>query len=405
MGPLRVASVTAVSMRLLLPWVGVWTAEADLDLGSTVAVPTGRVNVDVGGMTLSGTVDARGTGRFGEKARVRVVGGAAGWSKVAPRRHFHNDAGVTTRDVFEATASAVGESIVVTASERLGVDYVRGQGTPEDPVAASAVLDGTLWYVDADGVTKFGPRSSTPSADVEVLSWDPDQRRAELAADTIVWPGTKLADPRFGTVVVRDVEQLFDPSKGSRLSVWCFLSDSLTSAKTEASRLIAGLATAARRAVHPELLRPYRYRIEKLNVDGRLYLQAVTKAAGVPDTLPITVVPGMAGDSADHVLGTTCLVWFVDGPQDPVVLGFTGEKVPTQRRVYGDEVLVGDAGAVALAKAAQVQAALDALKANIGDWTVSAGDGGAAFKTLLTAPTTGFVANVTPVATTKAKGT
>lgn len=81
------------------------------------------------------------------------------------------------------------------------------------------------------------------------------------------------------------------------------------------SRLWQDLERAVR-AVLPELpfLGVYRYRVVKKNSgDERWHLQAVESSRGLPDMLPISVRPGVAGAIADHALGAIVLVGFADG--------------------------------------------------------------------------------------------
>lgn len=319
---LAVNQTNAMSVRIINPAVGPWIVLADLDLKSSSPLPKGPAIVKIAKETLRGTVDETGTGRFGEKARVRIVAGADGWSKDAPRQDFINDAGVKSNVVITATAGSVGESAVDEAPVDLGTNhYVRTEAR------ASRVLDGRIWYVDALGVTHIvkARTSRKPSKDVEILSYDPDQRIARLSADSIVWPGTILTDPRFDETIIRDVEQTFDEN-GARVVAYC--------ASTEGTRLVTALTTMVEEFGRLATLRVYQYRIVQQNVDGRLYLQAVRKAAGVPDLLPVTIFPGMAGDSADHTPGTLCLVTFLEGDYTrPIVFAFDGSN-PLTRSVF-----------------------------------------------------------------------
>jgi hypothetical protein len=69
-------------------------------------------------------------------------------------------------------------------------------------------------------------------------------------------------------------------------------------------------------------LSKYRYRIIQMS-EHKLELQAVSKANGLPDTLPIPVWPGMSGLSAKFTPGSQVLVSFIEGsPTMPYVEAF-----------------------------------------------------------------------------------
>ncbi len=301
----------AVSVRLLIPWTGAWIADVDFDLEAVPVAPTGAALLKIGETTvLLGTIDPRASGRFGQKGRARVVAGAGGWDKTVTARHFHNDAGLLSAAVLTATAAEVGEKLVQPIPSVLGFDFVRSAGP------ASRVLAGLDWYVDFSGVTFVGPRVPIPAdpTSVEVLSFDPNTQRAEIASDAVIRPGTILVDPRFGTATVRDVEQTFNDA-GARATAWC--------GETSTSRFISGLKSLAREATGLAHLKGYKYRVVAAGPDGRLTLQALRRAAGVPDSIAIPVWPGVAGVSVQVAPGTICIVEFVEGdPAQPVVRAF-----------------------------------------------------------------------------------
>jgi hypothetical protein len=354
MTTLLVGALRAVSVRLVIPWTGAWIADVDFDLEAARVVPTGRVALKIGETgILAGAIDERASGRFGEKARARVVGGAGGWDKTVAARHFHNDAGVLSSAVFAATAAEVGETVTEATPSRLGVDFVRTAGP------ASRVLAGRDWYVDVSGVTVVGPRPTfAASSNVEVLSWDPNTQRAEIASDDVLRPGTLLVDPRFGSATVRDVEQTFSDA-GARATAWC--------AKETGSRLATALTNLVREASGVIYLKTYRYRVVDEEADGRFTLQAVKRASGIPDAIAIPAWAGMAGLTAKVVPGSEVLVEFIDGdPSQPVVRAFDG-TTPLELELDAAKVSVGTGAAPVaratelLAWAANVNAALNAL--------------------------------------------
>jgi hypothetical protein len=325
--------LSCVSARVVTPWQGVWFADVDVDLGEVPVAPTGAAVLLIGTTSLVGTIDDRASGRFGTKARVRLVGGGGGWDTVVSAQHFHNDGGVLLAAVLSATASSVGEIVApADPTQRLGVDFVRTAG------AASRVLAGLDWYVTFAGVTVVGPRVVTPALpSIEVLSFDPNTQRLELATDDVVQPGTLIVDPRFSALTVRDVEQTFNEA-GSRAVAWC--------SSSSGSRLGAALANLARESVGVAFLKCYRYRVIAQAVDGRLTLQAVKRAAGVPDSVSIPVWPGVAGVSAKLLPGSEVLLEFIDGDaSQPVVRGFQPDGEPLEIVVSAVKTTVGSAAA------------------------------------------------------------
>ena len=69
---------------------------------------------------------------------------------------------------------------------------------------------------------------------------------------------------------------------------------------------------------------PRRFRVLKMHTgDHRVELQAVTKALGLPDVLPVSVSPGMAGLEAKLTPGAIVVVQWVDGdPSLPLITHF-----------------------------------------------------------------------------------
>jgi hypothetical protein len=327
----------ALSVRLSLPATGAWFADVSVDLPESGSVPSGRCVLTLGTDVLTGTVDPRMTGKKGFIVSVRVVAGGGGWDKSVPAVHLHNDAGVTSTAVYSVTAAAVGEVVTDTAPARVGVDYVRGAGP------ASRVLSGASWYVDASGVTVVGPRApAVLAATADVLDWEPVTRRATVAYDSVVWPGTIISSPLFGDVIARDVEQSFVPD-GVRATIWCEVSTA-AGGDPVGGRLARALAAIARESVGAAYLRRHKYRVVLQGVDGRVTLQSIARGGAVPDLLQsVEVWPGVAGVTQTMGLGSTVLVAFVAGdPSLPVVAGFEAAGgAPTLTTIEADKVNIG----------------------------------------------------------------
>lgn len=333
---LALNALSAITIRLLVPWTGVWIADVDYDLDTSGVVPTGAATATIGSATLTGTIDPRGSGRFAAAARARLVGGAGAWDQTVPPRAFHNDGGVSSTTVLQATAAEVGETISDPSPVTLGVDFERTAGP------ASRVLAGRDWYVGFDGKTVAASRTlALPPSDMEILSWDPITARAEFAADSLVVPGMQLSDSRFdGQKTIRDVEQTFTKD-GARGFAWC--------ADGGASRLVSALSSFVREKAGVAYLGPRRYRVVQQNSDGRLQLQIVNKATGLPDILPITAWPGVPGVTSKPKLGSIVLVQFADSdPALPVVTSY-GDGTPISVTIDAATVKVG-AGTSPVAK-------------------------------------------------------
>ncbi len=312
---LLVNQVPALSLRFMAPHLGAWIVEADLDLGSDQALPTGKVSVTVGTSTLVGTIDPDATGRFGEKAKARVVAGGNGWRTPPRKQNLHNDAGagVTSADVLASTAPQVGETGVDNAVVSYGPDFDLIDTRP-----ASQIFDGRLWHVDAQGLTQAGlDWPSLPlGKDVDVLDFDPKAQRAAFASDELVWPGTMVSgDARFSDFTVRSVDQSFTAEGGSR--GFMYLGPELDELL---DAFVEGFGD-------PHFVSAFEYRVVQQGSDGRLQLQAVNKSSGIPDSLLVPVWPGVPGVTAKHKPGSTVHVIFVENDRTkPRIVHFDGSS-------------------------------------------------------------------------------
>lgn len=341
--PLLLNQLQVVSAQIHIPAIGVWVADLDVDLDPTGIVPSGPAIFTVGTSLLSGTIDDRRSGKFGAKAHVRLVGGAGGWDKPVSALHLQNDFGVITTAVYSATAAEVLERVVDVVPGTLGTDFVRCAGQ------ASRVFAGVEWWVDFTGVTFVGPRPVIPpSPDIDILSWDPATRCAQLASDGLVVPGTTLVDLRFGTATVRDVCQTFNES-GARVVAWCAPSSTpglstLAAPETPepGSRLGRALAALAKESAGVAYLKRYRYRVVLQGADKRLTLQLVRRKSGAPDFLrSVEIAMGIPGASALVTPASQVFVVFIEGdPSQPIVTGFV-KTTPIELTLDAARVAVG----------------------------------------------------------------
>jgi hypothetical protein len=91
---------------------------------------------------------------------VRVVGGFGGWKEAIPAKFYELDSGVKLSTVLVDAAAEVGETIDVPAAKNttIGPRYARSAG-PASRVL-SALVGSENWYVDAEGMTRLGPRAT-----------------------------------------------------------------------------------------------------------------------------------------------------------------------------------------------------------------------------------------------------
>lgn len=363
--PILLNQLQATSATVNMPGTGVWIADVEVDLDITGVVPVGKCVLLVGTTPMIGTIDPRATGKFGAKAHVQVRGGGGGWDTPVLGLHLHNDVGVLSSQVFSVTAAEVGEVVVDTLPKRLGVDFVRTAGP------ASRVLAGFDWHVEVTGVTVTGPRLPIPfnPLNVDILSWDPNTKVAILASDELVIPGTVLVDIRFGTAVVRDVEQSFTP-EGVRVVAWCDVSTLPIPMpgipkETPGSRLTRAISSMAREATGVNYLKRWHYRVVLQNpANKRLTLQLVDLLEAAPIALAeIDVWPGLAGSSHLFVPGTEVLVAFIQGdPAQPIVVGFAKlAPPPLETKIEAVRIALGSIAIDPVAKAPATQAQIAAI--------------------------------------------
>lgn len=304
--------------------VGPWIAEVDFEEAPSVS---GAVTIKVGDtLTLVGTIVGPQDGTHLEQRRCRVVGGAGGWGRLLGRKNYHNDVtgGVKARLVAEDAAREVGETLgdFAPESERIGRDYVRSVG------AASRVLEHVIgdvpWWVDYQGRTCVGVRPATPAAasGYDVLEYDPRNRTLTFSVDdpSTVAIGQVLSQPPLeAPQTIREFDLHIEPGT-TRVVAWCGGSE------RERGRLAGLMRAIAQRATDESLFGKYRYRVVAMRDDGRVELQAVRKAAGLPDVQPIAMWPGVAGAHAELAPGAEVLVEFIEGdPTQPILTHFAGK--------------------------------------------------------------------------------
>lgn len=328
------AGKACTRVRVTVGNTGPWVAECDLAADDAVS---GRVELQLGELKLSGTVDPSSAGTFGLQRKVRVVAGAGRWGSDAPAKDYHSDAGIKARTIAEDAARAVGETIgtFIPTVERVGRDYARPLGPAVATLERAA--GGAAWWVDYAGVTQVGPRAAvTPAAkSYTVLAFDPRSHMATLAVDdpSAIVIGSVLSGGLDGPETVRELVIDVTPDE-LRLTAWCGGSDA------GQGQLAGLLRSLVARATEGPLWGVYRYRLVRMSVD-RVELQVVRKGSGLPDMLPLSMWPGVAGVHAVLTPGAEVLVEFIEGDRTmPIVTHFAGKDgvgfVPVQLTLGGD---------------------------------------------------------------------
>jgi hypothetical protein len=318
-------------MSLTVPNVGVWCADIELSEAPELA-DGAAVELHIGATTWRGTVAPGENGAFALTRKCMVRGGAGAWSRTLPAKHYHNDFGVRAQLIAEDLCRETGETLgsFVPASERLGVDYVRQAAT--DFTAAgtlSDVIGGVPWWVAQDGTTSVGLRPATQvnSDAYELLAYDPRLRMATLGvADSNIAPiqiGATLVDERLDrAAVIREYTVELEESK-LRVQAYCGGDD------RAAGNLAQLMTSIVRRIMDERLTGRFRYRVVNMRTDGRVDLQAVNRASGVPDLQFIAMWPGVAGAHAELTPGAEVLVEFIEGDRaKPILTGFGGKQAP-----------------------------------------------------------------------------
>jgi hypothetical protein len=183
------------------------------------------------------------------------------------------------------------------------------------------MLGGVAWWVDYEGVTNAGPRpaAAVDAALYEVLAYDPKERIATLAVDDprAVQIGSILSARLDAPQTVRELEIRVTADE-LRLMAWCGGGEALP------GRLAGLVRNIVERVTDGRLWGRYRYRVIRM-AGKRVELQAVHRAEGLPDILPASVWPGVAGVHAELAPSAEVLVEFLDGRRSaPIVTGFAG---------------------------------------------------------------------------------
>lgn len=368
----HVGGAQVIEADIHVPPVGPWFADIVFDADPDVS---GEVTLVVGDLEFVGTVEARRSGTRGEQRRCRIVAGGGGWGSSLAAKAYHADNGVSAITVAQDAAREAGETLGTFSptAPTLGIDYVRRSGSAARALEAAAGSAG--WWVGYDGRTNVGARATTaaPAEAYAMIEFDPRNRVAELALDN-------LADVGVGTILS---EQFDDPQtvreltivlreESVRMLVWT------GEAASVRSRVAGNLEQIVAHVLGRWLFGLYRYRCVRMSSD-RVELQAVSSRPGLPDVLPLSMWPGVAGAHAELTPGAEVIVEFLEGDaQQPIVSGFVGKGGPgaTPVKLTLDATSTVDVGANAtsfVALANLVDAELTKITTTLGTGSNSGG--------------------------------
>lgn len=191
-----------------LPRHGVWHADVQVDSDDAAGL-SGQLELDLGPLTLKGSVSSR-VGSQAGRTTLRLVGGGGGLAKTCPAKGFKNATfGVVLKDIL----SAAGETLAASADPGV-LATVFGQWTNLARPAAQALdtlvrraPDGTAWRMLLDGTVWVGTEAWLDSGlvrgkDYQLLIDEPEQLRQHLGVEEpTLLPGTLLAGKKVSSVV------------------------------------------------------------------------------------------------------------------------------------------------------------------------------------------------------------
>lgn len=312
-------------VALLLPRVGAWTADVEMD--AETAPPT-AVALAIGGRTWRGAV-LRGAVEQGVW-RGRILGGAGGLARTL--------GAVAQRD---ATLGHVLADILREAGELLSADagpltapaarWHRHEAPATHAVGDVAAAAGYAWRVRADGRVWLGRETwgaFSPAGDVDVRDVAADRGRLVLAGDVLgIEPGQSLSLPGRAPVRVGCVEHLVD------------VDDAVAVVLTEAVETGAGRALAGLEAIVHRLTRRFGYlgthraRVDVQHADGTLDLTPESRRLPSCQRVPYRTLPGLA---VEIPAGTHVGLSYEDGdPARPVVTTWEPSTAVTRWTLNG----------------------------------------------------------------------
>lgn len=351
---------------VLIPYYGAPEAEIRLATADTLTNP---VTLTLGNLTLRCAVYRQKA--FAGTTTARLVGGAGGWGQTVPAQAYANPAGVKFSLVLRDVAALVGESVTIDTDRTVGLFYVR-EAAPAQRVLRQ--LAGELWWIDPRGVTRVGARPATSiESDAVVAMYRGGDGWLEVGtSDPVSWlPGTTYSGPTVpAPITVASTRFGFDNDGKLRLEV--LTTDSAIVAglgmPTASDRTMVALR-ALMRAEDPQRVPAgiWEYQVQgatSTTFDG----SPTEQNFPLPPVVGVPYRSSFAGATCTPTQGTLAYVAFANqDPTRPILIAF-GPTTPVAMSLDANttvtvgasstQVNLGGAGAVALATAAGVNAAL-----------------------------------------------
>lgn len=323
-----------------LPRLGVWSAE--VSVAEDVVFSMGAsARLTFGDLALTGTIVDGGP--VNGLASYQVRGGKAAWDRVLPpRQAFQSDPGVKYSTVFQWLSEQTGETITtnIPADLRIpGSAWVPRGGPAWDTLRLLSVA----WYVDATGVTRVQERpsaaiSSTVLANAQLLDWRTDDGVRVYQTDE------PAKFPPGGTIEGERIEQVWLDASDGQIVLTLYSGSPSHGPATSLDRIV--------QARTPEAFYYGFYEYAVVSQDGpRFGVRPVSTGPALGTIDRILPWPGIAGASADLVVGSSVVVSFLDGrPSRPIICGYLPPSspggVPLISRIDGEQVIL--AGGVKL---------------------------------------------------------
>lgn len=300
--------------KLSVPSRGVWYADIVLANSATIAIGS-KATLDIGGDKWQGT--AATSEVFGDRTHVRLLGGGGGWGKAVVAKGYDNGLGVKPSTVLEQLATAVGETIGVTPTPRLGAHYSRIAG-PASATIEDIARAPLQWFIGRDGKTNVVERSTGASVAVNLINFDPLTKAIRFTLDDLskLDIGSSLTAANLANPFIVAAFEVSVTATSLTIEA--------TSGKGAEGDISDILYSIVSTMLNARKLGLYRYRVTT-QVGQLVELQAVHKEKGVPDQATVELWPGLPGVEATLKLGSEVNVAFLGGDtRFPVITAFGG---------------------------------------------------------------------------------
>lgn len=337
---LAFAGTRAHESAITIPMSGIWVA--DMSFAETTTLPTTGA-LTCGNLSLTGTVYRHNV--YAGQRVARIVGGYGGWLKTLKARAYYLPGGISLSMVLGDAASEVGEKLSIASDHTVG-DYFVREAAPAQRIMRQ--LAGLGWYVDTDGTTRVGARSSkSVTGEYLVNSYNPGLGSLTISTESYEeWlPGNTFANAL-----------VTEPQTISTVRIDCDNSGTLRHTilvegpQTDTDRLLASVRQIIR-AEFPRLgfAGVFRYAVIEAS-DTLATCRPVNPDLPLPAVVSVPLRSGVAGMRGTPKAGAEIALVFLDGnPSQPRMFG--GYVPPTNARAvicYGDTVNVPGIGDVPL---------------------------------------------------------